>query len=261
MMDERLEQRVQEQGSGHKRTVLIDNGAYSSSGNYMQNIAYRRQHPHTLDLDDPSVTYYSTNSFGDYSQNAAYDDDASDNEDDTADTTYHSSHHSREEDSGRKQTVFNKKGAYSSSSNYMQNIAYNRSCAHTSDPDDPSVTYYSTNSNSFGEYSRNVAHDNTPDIEDDTASTTYHSSHHSTNYSKNIAYKHNSGGGDDEDTTYYYANYAYVARSHGPYEANVAYNIHSEGQVEEDGEKDYDDRPATFEDKPRNGFTGDEESS
>ena len=231
-MDERLEQRAQEQGSGHKHTVLNSNGAYSSSGNYMQNIAYRRQHPHTLDLDDPSVTYYSTNSFGDYSQNAAYDDDASDNEGDTADITYYSSHHSREQESGHKQTVFNKNGAYSSSGNYMQNVAYNRSRAHTPDPDDPSVTYYSTNSNSFGEYSRNVAHDNTPDGDDDTADSTYHHS------SQNIAYKHNSSGGgsDDGDTTYYYANYAYGARSHGPYEANVAYNIHSEGQVEEEEE-------------------------
>lgn len=155
---------------------------------------------------------------------------------------------------GRRPTVLNKNDAYSPSSNYTQNIAYNQSHRHSQNCDDPSVTYYYSTNSAAGNCSQSPPQDSSPNTEHDTIG----------NYTQNVAYKRTSGGADDpEDAVYYYStNTAYEANAHGPYEINVAYGVRledrTEEEEEEDGEIDYyygtNDRQDP---EPSSGFAGD----
>ena len=159
---------------------------------------------------------------------------------------------------GRRHTVLNKNDAYSPSSNYTRNIAYNQSHRHSQNRDDPSVTYYYSTNSAAENYSgiQSPSQHSSPNNKDDTIG----------NYTQNVAYKHTSGGADDpEDATYYYStNTAYGTNAQGPYEVNVAYGVRledctgEEEEDEEDGEIDYycgtNDRQDA---EPSSGFTGD----
>ena len=158
---------------------------------------------------------------------------------------------------GRRPTILSKNDAYSSSSNYTQNIAYNQSHRHSQDLDDPSVPYYSTTS--AGNRSHSPTQDSPPNNEDDTHSSIG-------NYTQNVAYKHTSSGAGAEpayDTYYYSTNTAYGANSHGPYEVNIAYGVCSEDHAEpeeEDGAIDYYVVTNDRQDEYGDGFTGDIET-
>lgn len=141
-----------------------------------------------------------------------------------------------------RSTVLNKNDAYSSSSNYTQNIVYNRSAAHqhcSHDLDDPSVTYYYSTSSATGQqpdHSQNPPQDiSSPNDEDDTRSSIG-------NYTQNVAYKHTSGGAgacaDEPEYTYCYStNTAYGANAQGPCEVNVAYGARLEDRTGEEEEE------------------------
>ena len=142
---------------------------------------------------------------------------------------------------GRRPTVLSKNDAYSSSSDYTQNIAYNQSHRHSQNLDDPSLTYYYSTNSAAGNYSQSPPQDSSPtNNEDDTQFSVG-------NYTQNVAYKCTSGapGADDSEDAYYYStNTSYGANAQGPYEANVAYGVclgdrTGEEEEEEEEEMDY----------------------
>ena len=165
---------------------------------------------------------------------------------------------------GHRPTVLNKNDAYSSSSNYTQNIAYNhQSHRHSQENlNDPSIMYYySTNSAGVGNHNSQSPPQNgsPPNNEDNAQSSTG-------NYTQNVSYERISGGMDDPEDAYYYStNRAYGANAPqlGPYEMNVAYGVRLEDRTgeeeeEEEGEIDYyygaqSDRQQDHE--PSSGFT------
>jgi hypothetical protein len=166
---------------------------------------------------------------------------------------------------GHRPTILSKNDAYSSSSNYTRNIAYNpQSHRHSQNLDDPSIYYYSTNSAEGPNHSQNPPQNSSPNTEGDTRSFIG-------NYTQNIAYKRTSGGADDPEDPYYYStNTAYGASAQGQYEVNVAYGIRSEdrtGEEEEgEGEQEIDYYYSTPSDRqqqdpePSGGFTDDIEA-
>ena len=163
---------------------------------------------------------------------------------------------------GHRPTVLSKNDAYSSSSNYTQNIAYNQQ-SHRHSPenlDDPSIMYYySTNSAGVGNYDyQSPPQSGSPHNNEENAQSSIG------NYTQNVSYERISGGMDDSEDAYYYStNTAYGANApQGPYEMNVAYGVRLEDRTgeeeEEEGEIDYyygaqSDRQQ--DDEPSSGFT------
>ncbi len=135
---------------------------------------------------------------------------------------------------GRRPTILSKNDAYSSSSSYTRNIAYNLQShqQHSQNLDNPSIYYYSTNSAEGPNHSQNQPQNSSPNTEGDTRSFIG-------NYTQNVAYKRTSGGADyPEDPYYYSTNTAYGANAQGLYEANVAYGVRSEDRTGEEEEED-----------------------
>lgn len=142
------------------------------------------------------------------------------------------------EDRGRPAILkLSKNDAYSSSSNYTQNIAYNQSYRHSQNINDPSVTYYYSTCNSAVGNNSGSQHSPTTQV----GSSNDEDDAHSTNYTQNIAYKRTGGGADDPEDVYYYStNMAYGANLQGLCEVNVAYGVHlADSTVEGDEDPEY----------------------
>ena len=116
----------------------------------------------------------------------------------------------------RRPTILNKNDAYSSSSNYTQNIAYNQSHGRRSQNlDDPSVTYYYSTNSAVGNYSGSHSPTQVGSPNDEANNIG--------NYTQNIAYNQSHGrcsqNLDDPSVTYYYSTNSAVGNysgSHSP---------------------------------------------